>query len=135
MNTRPSFDDVVPIIRELPGFKSAEETAHAKIVAERQAHLDAITRLDAEAIKDYPRQEKLTAKTLAAQQEAVRALKFAEIEHQKAHAAVASERFANEHARRAREAALIDGEWPELTRISGSLLRRNGARRESTRSA
>jgi hypothetical protein len=115
LNTRPSFDDVVPIVRELPGFKSAEEKARAKLVADRQAHLDAIGRLDTEATKAYPRQEKLKAEKLAAEQGAIRALKFAANEYQQTLAAVGSERLAYERDRRAHEEALIAGEWPELS--------------------
>ena len=115
MNFRPSFDDVVPIVRELPGFRTAEEKALARTVAERQAHLDAIAKLDAEAVKAYPRQEKVKAEKLAAEQDAIRALKFAQNEYQQTLAAVAPERWACERDRRAHETALIDGEWPDST--------------------
>jgi hypothetical protein len=110
-----ALPNVESIVREMPGFKEAAGRAQAATIAERQAHVDEIARLDAAAEKAWPRQEKVKADALAKEQDAHRAFKAAADEHQRVLAAVTSERMAYERDRNAHEAALIAGEWPELS--------------------
>jgi hypothetical protein len=109
-----ALPNVESIVREMPGFKEAAGRAQAAAIAERQAHLDAIARLDAAAEKAWPRQEKVKADALAKEQDAHRAFKAAADQHQRALSAVGSERMAYERDRNAHEAALIAGDWPEI---------------------
>ncbi len=112
MNAQPNFESIV---RATPEFQAATERAHEKTVLERQAHLDALAKLDSAATKAWPSYEKLRAESLAREQEALAALKAAAAEHQRVRAAVAAEQFAYESGRCEHEAALIAGEWPEIS--------------------
>ncbi len=118
-SARSSFLSALPnvelIVREMPGFKEAANRAQATAIAERQAHLDAIAKLDAGAMKEWPRQEKTMADSLAKEQDAHRAFRAAAEEHQRVLSAVKSVRMAYERDRGAHEAALIAGDWPEIS--------------------
>ncbi len=111
MNAVPKFET---IIAEMPAFRDAERKAIDREVAERQAHLDALERLAAEAEKSWPRHESLKADAIEKVRAAERGLKFANAELAKVLGAVSAERLAYEITRRHHESALLAGDWPEL---------------------
>ena len=115
---RVDMNDLSSVVRVLTGtpeYRKAAEAEHVRFVAERRAHLDAIAKLEAQATKDYERQEARKAKSLAAEQACIAALKAAAAEYQKTLAAVAGERFAFESARRGHEVALLTADVPEFS--------------------
>ena len=83
----------------MPGFKEAADRAQATSIAERQAHVDAIAKLDADAMREWARQEKTKANSLAKEQDVHRAFKAAAEEHQRVLSAVAWVRLAYERDR------------------------------------
>ena len=73
VNSVPKFEK---IIAEMPAFRDAERKAIDREVAERQAHIDEIERLGAEATMAWPRQEKAKTEALEKVRAAERALRF-----------------------------------------------------------
>ena len=92
---------VKSIVREMPGFKEAANRAQATSIAERQAHVDAIAKLDADAMREWTHQ-KTKANSLAKEQDVHRAFKAAAEEHQRVLSAVAWVRLAYERDRQPR---------------------------------
>ena len=112
LNASPNFE---LIVRQLPGFQVAASKAHAEEIAARQTHIDEIAKLDSAAAKAYPRQEKQKAESLGKSNDAHRAWQLALAEHQRVCADVTAERLVYERERNAHEAALIVGDWPEIS--------------------
>jgi hypothetical protein len=104
----------ISLLLKTPEFTRAIEREKASIVEERRARIAAIERLDDEAKKAWPKQERVKAASQARVDAALEDLKIASIANQNTLAEVARERFAFEHARQTHERALIVGGVPEL---------------------
>jgi hypothetical protein len=97
----PTIESTLATLRMTPEFQAAASKAQAKTVAERQAHLDALAKLDSEAAKAWPRSEKRKADSLKNVEDAERALKFSQEKHRQLLGEIMDERFGYERQRNA----------------------------------
>lgn len=120
---RPVLDhQVISLLTKTPQYAAAVTSERKREVTERQAHIDAIAQLDAEAERAYHRHEKLRVEALKRENQALAAFKIAAGEYQKILGVIASERFAHEMARREHESALLAPDYPEIQKFRDEAL-------------
>ena len=109
---KPSEMEALASLARAPATQKAIAEAHAKKVAERQAHNDRIAALDKQSATDWPSGQRAVAKAIEARDQAISELANANAKLAKANAAAFNASMAYTRDRQSAEAALLASRGP-----------------------
>ncbi len=110
----PNQAKAIDIISQMPEFKKASSAEHARQVSERQAHIDAITKLDGASLKAAPRHDEKIGEAKEKLRIAKLQLKEAESSHNRVLFAINQEVFAHRSARENHIGALLAEDFSKI---------------------